>query len=407
MASIPRPKGEGDTAVPARTAVFRWAILAVAWLALLMAFVDRLAWANVAVQVGGSLGLPIAGLGVFVTAFYVGYVGSNAIGGIATDRLGASRMLTMAMIPLGVCTFLFSYTSSVPVGLALQMLMGLAAGADYSACVKLTATWFEFRIRGRAMGLLVTASSIAVVLTNAFVPTLMLWLGWAGVYKVLGLVTVLVGAICWLVLRDAQPKADSAVIKAPISSLFRNRNLLLLSVVGFGALWGTWGFAFWVNALMIKGHGISPVRAGLIAAMFGAGAIVAKPLIGLLSDWLGGRRKILNLICLAGFASMLMLFGMLETEVAFLVAAPLLGITAFAYTPLMAAMIAEIAGPALVGSATGLTNAFWQLGSVIVPLVVGVVFQATNSFAGAFVALAAGPLLAMLVMLAVKEEHLF
>ena len=57
--------------------------------------------------------------------------------------------------------------------------------------------------------------------------------------------------------------------------------------------------------------------------------------------------------------------------------------------------------------ATGLTNAFWQLGSVMVPLAVGVVFQSTHSFTLAFVALAAGPLLGTLAMFAVKERHLF
>jgi len=397
----------GTVNVPPHARSLRWIILAVAWAALLMAFVDRLAWANLAVQVGGSLSLPIAGLGVFVTAFYVGYVSANILGGLATDWLGPSRMLTLAMIPLGVCTFLFGFTSSITMGIGLQVLMGLAAGADYSACVKLAATWFEFRLRGRAMGLLITASSVAVVLTNATVPTLSAWLGWAGVYKVLGVTTILIGLLCWLLLRDAPSSGDTGVTKPPISMLFRNRDLLLLSLVGFGALWGTWGFAFWVNALMTKGYGISPVRAGLITAMFGVGAIFAKPLIGLLSDWLGGRRKTLVLICLASFTAMLLLFGTLQTESAFLIAAPILGITAFVYAPLLAAMVAEIAGPALVGSATGLTNAFWQLGNVIVPLVVGLVYQSTNSFSAAFVALAAGPLCAMLVMFGVRERHLF
>jgi len=383
--------GIADPQLPAKAR--RWLILGIAWAALLMAFVDRLAWANVSVQVGGSLGLPIAGLGVFVTAFYIGYVSANVLGGFATDWLGPSRMLTLAMIPLGASTFLFSLTSSVGTGLALQVLMGLAAGADYSACVKLAATWFEFRLRGRAMGLLITASSVAVVLTNSTVPTLSAAIGWAGVYKVLGVITMLIGLMCWLLLRDAPSAGSVATVKSPISALLRNRDLLLLSIVGFGALWGTWGFAFWVNALMTKGHGISPVRAGLITATFGAGAIVAKPLIGLLSDWLGGKRKTLILICLASFTAMLLLFGTLHTEMAFFIAAPILGVTAFVYAPLLAAMVAEIAGPALVGSATGMTNAFWQLGNVLVPLAVGVVFQSSNSFGAAFATLAAGPLL--------------
>ncbi|WP_218002930.1 MFS transporter [Paraburkholderia ferrariae] len=381
----------------------RWAILAVAWAALLMAFVDRLTWASLAAGVGHSLGLPVASLGIFVTAFYVGYVLSNVLAGIGADKVGPSRMLTLAMLPLGIGTFLFGYTTSVPYGLALQVLMGLAAGADYSACVKLTATWFEFRLRGRAMGILITASSLAVVVTNGTVPTLANRIGWAGVYQTLGVCTMLIALLCGLVLRDAPAAAGSANAKSNLALVWRNRDLVLLSLAGFGAMWGTWGFAFWVNVLMIKGRGLDPVLAGFVTAMFGTGAIVAKPAIGLLSDWLGGRRKTLVIICLASFAVMLLVFGGLHSARAFLVAAPLLGVAAFAYSPLMAAMVAEAAGAAAIGSVTGITNAFWQLGNLAVPLAVGAVYGASHSFVAAFVTLAAGPLAGTCLMLLVRE----
>jgi sugar phosphate permease len=387
--------------------LYRWIVLAIAWLALLFAFIDRLAWANLAVQVGGSLRLPVAALGTFVTAFYVGYVASNALGGFGTDRFGPSRMLAVALIPLGVATFGFSYTTSVMTGLALQVLMGLAAGADYSACVKLTATWFDFRMRGRAMGLLTTASSVAVVLTNAIVPSLSKWAGWGGVYQVLGAATAVVGVLCIFILRDAPVPALETQEKPKLAFVFKNRDLVLLAFIGFGALWGTWGFTFWVNTLMVKGFGISTARAGFITAMFGVGAIFSKPIIGLVSDLIGGKRKTILIICFAAFAAMLLIFGSLKSETAFLIAAPFLGVTAFIYTPLIVAMVAEIAGPQLVGSAYGITNAFWQLGSVIVPIVVGVVYQQTNSLYAAFVALAAGPLLAAVAMFWVRERHLF
>jgi hypothetical protein len=50
---------------------------------------------------------------------------------------------------------------------------------------------------------------------------------------------------------------------------------------------------------------------------------------------------------------MLLLFGTLTNKTAFQFAAPLLGIGVFVYSPLLAVMVAEAAGPALAGSATG------------------------------------------------------
>jgi sugar phosphate permease len=189
----------------------------------------------------------------------------------------------------------------------------------------------------------------------------------------------------------------------PIGALFRNRDLLFMAAAGFGALWGTWGFAFWANTLMVKGHGISPIDAGWIVALFGIAAIIGKPVVGLVSDAIGGRRKLLIIECLVLFAVMLTVFGFLQTKEQFLIAAPLLGIGAFVYSPLTAALVAEISGAALAGSATGLTAALWQLGSVIVPSVVGVVFQATASFTAALLVLAAGPVLGIVCMAMVRE----
>ena len=137
--------------------------------------------------------------------------------------------------------------------------------------------------------------------------------------------------------------------------------------------------------------------------MIGIAAIIGKPLIGLLSDWLGGRRKWLTFGTFVLFAVMLMVFGTLTDKRAFQIAAPFVGLGAFLYSPLMAAMVAEASGVLLAGSAAGILGGFWQLGSVIVPVVVGVVFQSTGSFHAAFATLAAGPVVAALCLLFVRE----
>lgn len=382
---------------------YRWVILFVCWLTFLASFVDRLTWANVAVSVGGSLGLPVAALGVFVTAFYVGYVVCNMAGGFASDRIGGRLTLTLSMLALGFCTFLFGFTTSVTMGLVIQALMGLCAGADYAACIKLIVAWFDRGSRGKAMGLFLIASSLGVVTTNALVPTLAAAFGWRGVYHTLGAITLGVGLMAYLTLRD-RPAAAPAPSPAPsLMPLLRNPTMILLTLAGFGGFWGTWGFAFWANALMIRGHGLSPVEAGFVVSLAGVAAIVGKPAFGWLSDRLGNRPKWLVVASFALFAVMLVVFGTLHDRLSFQLAAPLLGLGAFVYSPLLAVLVAEVSGPARAGAATGLTAGLWQLGSVIVPLAVGAVFQQTGSFMGAFLVLAAGPVFGALCMLFVPE----
>ena len=74
--TLPNVQEHAETEGP--PSPYRWVILFIAWIAFLLSFIDRLAWANVAVTASESLGFTVAALGVFVTAFYVGYVASNA-----------------------------------------------------------------------------------------------------------------------------------------------------------------------------------------------------------------------------------------------------------------------------------------------------------------------------------------
>ena len=400
-ASSGRPAGAAGLET---MSAYRWVILFVAWLAFLVSFIDLLTWANVALSVGGSLGLPVAALGIFVTAFYVGYVICNALGGIASDRIGGRATLAISLSLLAAGTFVFSYTTSVLFGLIAQAVMGLAAGADYASCVKLLVAWFDRTSRGRAMGVLLVASSLGVSVTNAVVPSLAAELGWRAVYRVLGVVTLLVAGCALVLLRDLPAgAARGGGVRASPARLLANRNLLLLGLVGFAGLWGTWGFAFWANALMVKGRGLTSIEAGAVMSLVGIAAIIGKPLIGWLSDLLGGRCKWLAFATFVLFMVMLLAFGSLSTPAGFAMAAPLVGLGAFLYSPLMAAMVAQSSGPALAGSAAGVLAGFWQLGSVIVPVVVGMVFQATGSFLAAFATLACGPLLAAIGILFVRE----
>jgi len=105
------------------------------------------------------------------------------------------------------------------------------------------------------------------------------------------------------------------------------------------------------------------------------------------------------------FAAVLLIFGQLHSYAQFLWVAPFLGIGACAYSPLTAAMTPLLAGRRSAGSAAGAVNAFWQLGSVSVPALIGPVFAASHSFALAFATLAAGPLLGAGVAFFVTERR--
>ena len=410
---------------PAGTATlspYRWVVLFACWLSFTLTSVDRSTWGPASVFVGDDLAVPLASLGVFATAYYVGYVISNALGGIGTDRFGGRLMLSVSLFGAGAFMTLFGSTTSATVGIAVQALVGLFAGADYSAGIRLVASWFPASQLGLPMGIFVTATSLGTAIANSVVPAMIAWHGWGTSYHVFGVISMVLAVLLFFVLRpgpmlDSEPEVavTEAAATAPVAgerprsswaAMLANRNLVLTAIAGFGGFWGLYGFITWANALMIKGHGISPATAGAVVAIFAITAVVVKPVVGFVSDrFFGGARRMPAVLFLALFVVTLLAFGNLSSPTGFLWLAPLLGAAAYGWTPLLVALVPRLVPSAVTGTASGFANAFWQLGSVIVPLAVGASYAATGSFMVAFLTLAAGPALGAVVMLGVRERR--
>ncbi|RQS19990.1 MFS transporter [Burkholderia sp. Bp8992] len=398
------PENSASTPEGTEQSPYRWVILLVVWMSFLLSCVSRAAWSTVSAPVGHSLGISVAMLGAFVTAFYVGYVVANVGGGFLTDVIGGRRTLTYTLILLGISTFAFGYANDLRTGFAIQTIMGLAAGADYPTGVKIITSWFG-KDRGRALGLYTTATSFAVVIANATIPLLSNAFGWQNAFRALGLCTFGWAFVSSRALRDAPTKAAFAHITTDeIRALVKNRNLVLLALAGLGALWATVGFTAWGNALMIKQYEIDPVTAGRIFVLFGVGAVLTKPLLGWLSDLFDGATKLLGVLSLACFAGMLLVFSRCSTAQEFYIAAPFLGAVAFGYTPVLVAQVTQTSGAKAAGLAAGLTTAVWQLGSAMAPLVVGAVYARSHSFSYPLLTLAAGPVLGALILIFIRRR---
>ena len=411
----------GSSAEPALSP-YRWVVLFACWMSFTLTSVDRSTWGPASVFVGDSLAVPVASLGAFATAYYIGYVISNALGGIGTDRLGGRLMLSISLFGAGALMTVFGSTTSATVGIAVQALVGLFAGADYSAGIRLVTSWFPASKLGLPLGIFVTATSLGTAIANSVVPALIAWHGWGTSYHLFGVLSMVLAVVLLFLLRPgpmldaagaeadaaAQEAGPSSAAPAPtgLSSMARNRNFVLTCLAGFGGFWGLYGFVTWANALMIKGHAISPGTAGAVVAIFAVTAVAVKPVVGFVTDrFFGGARRLPASCILALFAVTLVAFGNLGTATAFLWLAPLLGAAAYGWTPLLVALVPRLVSGAVTGSASGFANAVWQLGSVIVPLAVGAAYSASGSFAVGFLTLAAGPALGAVIMLAVRESR--
>lgn len=245
-------------------------------------------------------------------------------------------------------------------------------------------------------------------MANLLSPMLAASYGWRSSFLAAGGFTLLVLVISWLVLPrvgKARHQAMSTVAadENTLRTLVGNRDLMLTAAAGFFAMWGTWGTLTWANTYMNQCLGLSLKQSGQIMALFGFGALIGQPLAGWLADYLPRFRRQFGMTILASFAFLLWLFGNNQDSGQLVVLAPLLGAGAFVFGPVLNTFISELVSPSQVGTAIGLCNGVWQMGSVISPLTAGFFLDLTGNYTWAFAVLAAGPLLAVLLFAFVRS----
>lgn len=383
-------------------------VLFVVWSAFLLSFVDRLTWPPIIPLASKDLGITAAQAGGYMTAFYIGYVITQLPGGYLTDRFGYRRVLMASFLVMGTFTAAMGLVENYTAGFLLRILAGMGSGAVFSAGVRAIFDWFRQNSRTTAMGFFMTASSLGVSVVNLFVPSVSQHFGWHTAFYVAGLFPIIGFLIAFFLLKERTPQTERNVAKRrffhDLKRLLSNRNFLLLGLSGFFAMWATWGTATWANSYMNQELNLTLVEAGYIMSLFGIASILCKPLIGILSDYIGGKHKLLLILLLGLFGPILIAFGMNQSRSLIYPLAILLGIASYIYSPIMSTMIGETVDKDLVGTATGFVNTIWQFGSLLSPVVVGTVIDATRNFFFGFLTLAIGPMLGTIAILFVKEK---
>lgn len=374
----------------------------------------RLAWPNVATGAAKSIGTTATALGAIITSFYIGYVIANVAGGFIVDRFGPRRVIGIALATLATATYLFGSVSTPTQGYAIQVVMGLSAGSLYAALVKLVAAWYPAEERGSAYGLMFLAGPLSIVAANLIYPLFLSVANWSLLYKSLGVFGAIVALVTTTFIRDVPIKMSAASAfegsigrRIPDIEPSTSYAVLLLCVIGFGAGWGTYGFTFCSNLLMVRGHGFAAADAAKVALLFGLGGLCSIPVYGRISDRLALHRPAL---IIGGFLFLVFAMGLFALQNSFLgfcLSGFVLGVAAYAYLPLLSAVLSETVGQRSLGKAAGFTNASTQLAIVAVPLAVGQILDRTGSLALSVLTLAAGPGLGILAtsLLVASRRH--
>lgn len=390
---------------------YRWVILILAVLTYLMSMLSRFAWPPLVPVVVPILNISMTEAGLYMTAFYIGYIITQIPAGILGDRFGIRLIMAGTLIVQAVASFFLGSINDFQTGFALRILSGIAGGCVYAVCFRALVKWFPPDQRGLGFGLLMATPSIGVFMTNALVPWLETILSWRGVFQAIGILSAVIG-VAVLALVKESPDQSGPAPAAPsggpkpglldgLKYVFGNRNIMLLAIGGFTMIWAQIGFTSWGNTYLKQELQFSLQSAGNIMSSLGFIGIIVAPLSGFLAGKSGKGRLMLivaNLMVLIGILA----FGQTSSQSALFVLTIFTGIGIACMNACYSFVTSTYSDPAVAATVGGATSFIYQLAGVSVPMVTGWALDMA-SFGIVWWILAAGPIVGLMCLTLVTK----
>ncbi len=394
----------GQTSIQdANLAAARWWLLAGLWLTYTSFGFVAASIAPMVAPIEAGLGLTHAAMGSIMGAWQLVYIFSAVPCGLLLDRIGGRRALLIGILLIAASGLGRAVAVDYWTFLLAVMLFGLGGPIISSGAPKLVAALFTGSQRGMAMGIYMTGPAVGGVvclgLTNSWLlPALGGWrqvmLLWTG--------AALVAAAIWWVLGRRFPiepdetSSRPAPIVAPrggssqlalMAELWRTPPVRLVLFMGVGIFLFNHGLNGWLVEMLRVG-GMEASTAGYWATVPTIVGIVGSLLI---PRWAVGERRfaILAALCILALAASILLRF---TESAPLTAGLILqGVAKSSLMTVLVLTLVELpeVGDRRAGAATGLFFSAAEVGGVLGPLGMGVLYDLSGGFHSSLTALTA------------------
>ncbi len=375
-----------------------------------------------------SEGAYALGAGIFYVGYFLFEVPSNLI----LLRVGARVWIARILVSWGLISAAMMFVTGPWSFCCLRVLLGIAEAGFFPGVILYLSHWIPARDRARAVALFMTAGLVSGIVGNP----LSGWIldrfdqagglaGWQWVFLLEGLPAVLLGFVTiryltdrpeeaewlspaerlWLAQRlEAEHRQRELRHGLTLLQALRDWRVWLLVAVYFTVAMGDNSFGFYLPRFL-KGRfpDLEARQIGLLSAVPSVAAMMCMVLVGMHSDRTGERRW-----HVAGSA-LVAAVGWVATAYA---SEPWLFVLALAVTsmgmksmlPTFWALPTTFLGGTAAAGGIALINSVANLGGMLGPNLMGQVQEATGSFQGGMLAMAATLTLGAALVLCVRPE---
>jgi len=374
----------------ATTNPYRWVILGAVWWLYACFGMMTASLAPLVQPITRELDISHSAMGAVLGAWPLVYIVSATPCGALTDRFGPRRMLMIAMLVIAVSGLLRGTAGSHLALFLAVAFFGLGGPLVSIGAPKLVSLWFDSRERPVAVGIYSTGSALGVILALSLTNSVLMPLmdgNWRHVIYVYSAMA-LFACVLWLAISHhpaaremerhiaAQPRVSQLGVIVDLLRLPAVRYILAISV---GVFFFNHGLNNWLPEILRTG-GMDPKSAGYWASIptaIGIGAALVIPRLAT------PQRRFAVLGGLLASASVATLMLHSAGGIPLLAALTLQGIArgSLVAVAVLCLMEARDVGNRHAGSASGLFFSAGEIGGVLGPLTIGILYDATGGFA--------------------------
>jgi predicted MFS family arabinose efflux permease len=290
------------------------------FLLLLLGLADNQTIPALLPVLSSSLGTSVAVIGLLVVFYSLAAALAAFLSGVLSDYYGRRRFLLIGAWVFVLASGAASLSHNFAELAGARAATGLAAGALSTCSIAFAGDWFEYAVRGKAIGLISSAYFVAPLgvpvaglIADRF--------GWPRVFSAFALLALVVGLVALTLPQDssaepqdeAGPSSREGKLRRALVTfrgLLGRRDTSAMLVIAFLVSGGLVSFLTYIGEWLHLSFGLSTTAIGLVFMLGGLVAVGGAPLGGVLADRWGKRAvSIVSNVVLAAAMSVLPLFG--------------------------------------------------------------------------------------------------
>ena len=312
---------------------------------------------------------PMAGHAI--SAYALGVVIGAPVLAVLGARAPRWLLLALLMVMFCLANLVTALVTSYPAMVISRFVSGLPHGAYFGVAALTAASVVPFRLRARAMSLVLTGLTVATIIGVPIASAAANWISWRWVFV---MVAGCAATAVLLVLRFA-PRQRAAADASPINELAGLANpqiwlTLAIGTIGFAGMFAVYAYLA-STAEAVTGAG--PATLPWLFALFGSGLLVGN----LLGAWASDRIQMaaVPVVLLASAVALALYPFAAASPWAMPISVFLIGATGSGLPPILQARLMDVAGEAQILGAA-LNHSAFNAANALGPFLGGLAISA-------------------------------